>query len=486
MIQIVGWPLLGLAALVRLGRSRGSWLLELIDTWLLYLLAPWPALGLVAARARSAGLAALAGLGSLLALARVWPAIARARRPGPSGGPRVRVLTANVLAENTCVGGLVELIERERPDIVALQELRPAFGARLIERVGRCLPYHEVRPGRRFAGAALLSRWPLEAVETFHLAGIGHLCQRARVVLDGRRVEVFNIHLQARAEIYPRHGGLLPFGIRPHAGTLRDEQIDLLIGLVAGLDEPAIVVGDFNAAAGSRPHRQLLGHLRDAYREAGRGFGHTFPQPVSIHGLTLPAPLLRIDYVFFKGPLEPLTARTICQPGSDHRAVLVDFGFSCRVRETASGRARKEDRAGLVRRLRLEGAVESVLGLSRTSPEGENGGLPMTETRPPDAGAQRGYHALAEAERLLMQAEQDPAAARPAAVEALRALLFQWAQTPRGERVSELLAQAAETDPTLADFRLAAADLDAHSAEADAYERAKMFVDAARGRLANI
>ena len=289
-----------------------------------------------------------------------------------------------------------------------------------------------------------------------------------------------------RAEIYPRHGGLLPFGIRPHAGTLRDEQIDLLIGLLAGLDEPAIVVGDFNAAAGSRPHRQLLGHLRDAYREVGRGFGHTFPQPVSIHGLTLPAPLLRIDYVFFKGPLEPLTARTIHQPGSDHRAVLADFGFSCRARESASGRARRKDRAGLVRRLRLEGAVESVVGLSRTSPERENGGLPMTETRPPDAGAQRGYHALAEAERLLMQAEQDPAAARPAAVEALRALLFQWAQTPRGERVSELLAQAAETDGTLADFQLAAADLDAHGTEADAYERAKMFVDAARGRLANI
>ena len=110
----------------------------------------------------------------------------------------------------------------------------------------------------------------------------------------------------------------------------------------------------------------------------------------------------------------------------------------------------------------------------------------MTETRPPDAGAHQGYHALAEAERLLLQAEQDPAVARPAAAAALRALLLQWAQTPRGERVGELLAQAAETDSTLADFQLAAADLDAHSAEADAYERAKMFVDAARGRLANI
>src|SRR5215211_7895115 len=110
----------------------------------------------------------------------------------------------------------------------------------------------------------------------------------------------------------------------------------------------------------------------------------------------------------------------------------------------------------------------------------------MTETKQPDAGAHEGAHALAQAEQLLIRAEQDPSAARPAAAAALRALLLQWGQTPRGEQIRELLDQAAESDDSLADLRLPAEDLDAHSAEADAYERAKMFVDAARGRLANI
>ena len=105
---------------------------------------------------------------------------------------------------------------------------------------------------------------------------------------------------------------------------------------------------------------------------------------------------------------------------------------------------------------------------------------------PPDAGASQGAEELAEAERLLIQAEQNPSAARPAAIAALRALMLSWGQTPRSERLTELLAQASETDESLADFSRAADALDAYSSKSDAYERAKMFVDAARGRLANI
>ena len=101
----------------------------------------------------------------------------------------------------------------------------------------------------------------------------------------------------------------------------------------------------------------------------------------------------------------------------------------------------------------------------------------------------RGAHALADAERLLEQAERgDPEAARSAAQAALRALLLEWTEQPRGERVVDLLMQAAETDDTLAEFRSDALTLDGHIFETpgDAYERAKVFVDAARGRLANI
>jgi hypothetical protein len=107
-------------------------------------------------------------------------------------------------------------------------------------------------------------------------------------------------------------------------------------------------------------------------------------------------------------------------------------------------------------------------------------------TEPVDAGASAGADQLAEAERLLLEAEKNPAAAQPAAAAALRGLLLQWAQMPRGHRVGELLTDAARTDDTLEQFQYAATALDEGSDKAKAHEHAKIFVDAARARLANI
>jgi hypothetical protein len=106
-------------------------------------------------------------------------------------------------------------------------------------------------------------------------------------------------------------------------------------------------------------------------------------------------------------------------------------------------------------------------------------------TKPNRSGAQAptGFHEIAEAERLLQRAEQEPSLAREAAINALRGLLLYWGEEPRGQTVSELLQQTARTDGTLADFMVPASDLDAKPGELDGYERAKKFVDAARARL---
>ena len=92
------------------------------------------------------------------------------------------------------------------------------------------------------------------------------------------------------------------------------------------------------------------------------------------------------------------------------------------------------------------------------------------------------FDALAEAERLL----GDPARATDAAKAALRALLDAWSVPPQGETVVALLEQAAQTDDSLLGFRAEASVLDRFPDEPDAAERAKIFVDAARARLANI
>jgi len=96
------------------------------------------------------------------------------------------------------------------------------------------------------------------------------------------------------------------------------------------------------------------------------------------------------------------------------------------------------------------------------------------------------YESLVESERLLAAAEDVPTEGRDAAVAALRGLLQEWGVAPRADSVTGLLEQAAETDDSLLHFRSEAAVLDRFPDEPDAAERAKIFVDAARARLANI
>ncbi|HET6316403.1 MAG TPA: hypothetical protein VFG86_08095 [Chloroflexota bacterium] len=96
------------------------------------------------------------------------------------------------------------------------------------------------------------------------------------------------------------------------------------------------------------------------------------------------------------------------------------------------------------------------------------------------------FDELADAERLLAAAEQDADKAGEAAKAALRSLLDAWSVEPRGDTVVELLEQAAETDDTLLEFRPEATVLDRFEDQPDAAARAKIFVDAARARLANI
>jgi hypothetical protein len=101
---------------------------------------------------------------------------------------------------------------------------------------------------------------------------------------------------------------------------------------------------------------------------------------------------------------------------------------------------------------------------------------------------ERGAEALAEAEELLAAADrdQDAAAARAAAISALKSLLLAWGQSASSNSVVTLLEQAAKTDHTLLDFHAEAEVFDRFNPGTDAADRAKIFVDAARARLVNI
>ena len=106
------------------------------------------------------------------------------------------------------------------------------------------------------------------------------------------------------------------------------EQVDAWHAQLAGLTrlalhegDPLIVAGDFNATADHVPMEQLLASgLRDAFDEAGRGVGATWPAwrwPM--------IPVMRLDHVLVRGAITVLTAEVQYNRGSDHRRVSVEL-----------------------------------------------------------------------------------------------------------------------------------------------------------------
>jgi endonuclease/exonuclease/phosphatase (EEP) superfamily protein YafD len=325
VLHLLGGLLLGSAAVARRSRASQPGWLDLLDTFQLYLLAPWASLGLLAGWLRAPLLGALAGAGGTLALQHSRGVIGQGLSPAAGGGPRLRVLSANVLARNPSPAGLVDLIRQQRPDLVLLQEVRAPFWTELKAQVGIDLPHACVHLHEGFSGAAILSRHPLLEVSSFQLAGRGHICQQATLCVERQPIRLFNIHLQTNFELHRGQRGIPPLLIRHRPSSARDDQILELRDSLASEQQPTLVCGDFNSAAGSRPHRLLRAVLRDAFQEAGRGLGHTWPESTESSGLKTPTPLLRIDYAFFRGALEPCQVGTHRLAGSDHRAVLAEF-----------------------------------------------------------------------------------------------------------------------------------------------------------------
>ncbi len=76
-----------------------------------------------------------------------------------------------------------------------------------------------------------------------------------------------------------------------------------------------MILGDFNGSVDDSALRGLTGSLRSAQREAGDGFGFTWPAAF---------PVVRIDQILVSG-VTPRAAWTLPATGSDHLPVAASL-----------------------------------------------------------------------------------------------------------------------------------------------------------------
>jgi endonuclease/exonuclease/phosphatase (EEP) superfamily protein YafD len=150
----------------------------------------------------------------------------------------------------------------------------------------------------------------------------------------GQRVTLLNIHTRSTSmgsggnlRISPAH---IERSIRE-----REQQMQTLATFAAAHEEPLIVAGDFNTGDQSRAYAHLAGVLKDAWRQAGQGFGHTFPGAATpgssrpaVVGVRIPMWLVRIDYIFYSAHWYAAQASIGPWDGtSDHRPVVTHLAL---------------------------------------------------------------------------------------------------------------------------------------------------------------
>lgn len=238
----------------------------------------------------------------------------------------IRVATMNHWMGNTDYDGLVEKIREIDADLVFIQEVTPVSATVFDGRLTEEYPYRwwlSMNVSRSFT-QMVLSKYPLHDPQQVQRAPILQMM----VDLGDREFMFMGVHLRAPRVVRECEE---PVAIcLPHySSASRDYDYPTLFAALEQVDEPLVVAGDFNTSDTEHWYNALAMQLQDAYAETNWGFGFTFPVAHPENQWSLfPSRLVRIDYVWTKGGVEPVRSWIDCSvPVTDHCAMIAELSI---------------------------------------------------------------------------------------------------------------------------------------------------------------
>jgi endonuclease/exonuclease/phosphatase (EEP) superfamily protein YafD len=223
---------------------------------------------------------------------------------------RVRIVTANLLFSNSRTPQIADEISKLAPDLIAFEEFTNTSGLPLTT-----MPQFAAYPYRKLAttynpdGIALFSKLPIEQANTIVLGGRRAI--EATVLTDAGPITVLAIHTVA------------PVNRGANRAWLRE--LDAIGDQAHAVSGPLVVVGDFNATPGNRPFVELThrAKVHDVLNATGDGYATTWPA-----NRRFTPTYTRPDHVLVGRGIRALGGHVVDNPGSDHRAIVVDVGVS--------------------------------------------------------------------------------------------------------------------------------------------------------------
>jgi endonuclease/exonuclease/phosphatase (EEP) superfamily protein YafD len=331
--------LYGLGYAARFVHPRTLWWLQLVALGM-----PLYTLGVVAAGFAAAFLHANRLLLACLAcgvfiLLREVPWERLSGQAAATGTP-LRVMSFNAKPREGHVGvGYSDLLGRERPDLLCVQEVRlltlpnkaveSGFGIDapvLAEHLGYTT---NIRYPGRMLHHPVISTFEVGLQEPFSLGESegpigGGALTRTTFPWQGQDVALYNVHLTSYVKPVPgqRKDVLHPswwvdgwVALKKNV-LQRAAEAERLRQMIERETGPIILCGDLNATPDMWVYAHLRNGMHDAFRVAGTTWFGTFPSR---------SPFLRIDYVLVSREWKVATSRVIPTDLSDHLPVVAEI-----------------------------------------------------------------------------------------------------------------------------------------------------------------
>ncbi|MDR3707831.1 MAG: endonuclease/exonuclease/phosphatase family protein [Capsulimonadaceae bacterium] len=206
----------------------------------------------------------------------------------PLPAPHIRVMTYNAKWGMHGADGVAEEIRKANPDIVQFQD---SSNLMCSTYVASALAGYNVRTDGQYIVA---SKFPISKIQRVDISFKGRefYATRVWVRMGGTGFALYDVHLFS-----PRSGlvGFRKQDIEPIIVNTRDRVFQAQrLAYAMALDRgPAIVTGDLNSPVqGLACRYPMSAGYRDAFEEAGRGYGYSYGQYTKVG-----QPYVRIDHI---------------------------------------------------------------------------------------------------------------------------------------------------------------------------------------------
>jgi endonuclease/exonuclease/phosphatase (EEP) superfamily protein YafD len=223
--------------------------------------------------------------------------------PESPGKPVLTLLHTNILAGNRNAGPLLAHIERERPDVVFIQELTDDH-VQLLDSLTKTYPYQLSEPHSDPFGIGVWSKLPFRSATVVESPPLGLPSLDVIVEFDGSPLRLLSTH------------PVPPVGRGTSAE--RNRQLEFIAALARQQDRSTVVIGDLNITPWAAHYKAFENQSRLRNAQRGHGIKPTWP-------LFLPLAMIPIDHALTSADLVATDVRTLRPVGSDHLPLLVDI-----------------------------------------------------------------------------------------------------------------------------------------------------------------